>query len=413
MNGVPKTTEERVEYKRKLETDLSLIRTQKAEVLRCIQQIAKKQKTAPIKTLSPEERRQVEEAEHRHKLEAIWAQCSKLVAELLKNQNVNTWFGRPVDLRFAPNYYELIETPMDLGTIKSKVDGRMYETIYQFRDDVRLVWANCRTYNSDPNGPVRKYGDTASDKFERRWVQLTIEVAWETECLRHGKELERIEAEAKSLPEKLKEVEAELEELTRKAEAQSGPAAAPGNGRDMTFEEKRKLSHSLGQLPGEGLARVLEIIAEGPSAPTATGAESEEEYELDIDALDPETLWALQTYVESMLAEAATKQPGALPPANAAGGGVQKPAPGAKIGDSEEVEASRGGTGGEDVKSTFGDLNDDDNTLTGQQQQQQHVAGDGNGDVNMAPPPPEAVQADVDGEQEQVKEEVPADTAAP
>ena len=35
----------------------------------------------------------------------------------------------------------------------------------------------------------------------------------------------------------------------------------------MTFEEKRKLSHAMGSLAGERLVHVLQIIAEGPSAP--------------------------------------------------------------------------------------------------------------------------------------------------
>jgi hypothetical protein len=35
----------------------------------------------------------------------------------------------------------------------------------------------------------------------------------------------------------------------------------------MTFEEKRRLSHAMGQLSGERLVHVLRIIAQGPSAP--------------------------------------------------------------------------------------------------------------------------------------------------
>lgn len=46
-----------------------------------------------------------------------------------------------------------------------------------------------------------------------------------------------------------------------------GQPLAPGPGREMTFEEKRKLSHSMGSLSGERLVHVLQIIAEGPSAP--------------------------------------------------------------------------------------------------------------------------------------------------
>jgi hypothetical protein len=51
-----------------------------------------------------------------------------------------------------------------------------------------------------------------------------------------------------------------------------GTAQPPGPGREMTFEEKRKLSHSMGSLAGERLVHVLQIIAEGPSAPVLVGA---------------------------------------------------------------------------------------------------------------------------------------------
>lgn len=159
-------------------------------------------------------------------------------------------------------------------------------------------------------------------------------------------ELEEKQLASDTIPSKLVEVNAELQELTAKYEARAGPPPPPGPGRDMTFEEKRRLSHALGQLPGERLARVLEIIAEGPSAPQLVGRgregacghccyacirsrglshhsrpgpqENEEEYELDIDALDSDTLWKLQSYVDSVLGELAAKAPGGAP----AGGGT-------------------------------------------------------------------------------------------
>ena len=54
--------------------------------------------------------------------------------------------------------------------------------------------------------------------------------------------------------------------LPRQVEAHGQPLP-PGPGREMTFEEKRKLSHAMGSLSGERLVHVLQIIAEGPSAP--------------------------------------------------------------------------------------------------------------------------------------------------
>jgi Bromodomain extra-terminal - transcription regulation/Bromodomain len=195
-----------------------------------------------------------------------------------------------------------------------KLEHRQYPDVYAFRDDVRLVWHNCRTFNP-PGESVRKLGDNASDQFELKFSKFHIDASWEGEKRRFALEMDRLEAEAKSLPDKLREVDAELQELTRKVAEREAPPA-PGPGRDMTFEEKRKLSHTLGTLPGERLTRVLEIISEGPSAPAP---DAEDEYELDIDALDSDTQWKLQAYVDAVSAELAAKAP--KPPTVPAGEG--------------------------------------------------------------------------------------------
>lgn len=42
------------------------------------------------------------------------------------------------------------------------------------RDDVRLMWDNCRTYNRIGTAP-RCAGDTLSEQFERKWAMSMIE----------------------------------------------------------------------------------------------------------------------------------------------------------------------------------------------------------------------------------------------
>ncbi len=83
---------------------------------------------------------------------------------------------------------------MDLGTIQKKFPGkgkfnekrpefREYKTPYEFRDDVRLVWANCRTYNAVGHA-VRTMGDTLSETWEKKWALSSIESKWEEEMRR-------------------------------------------------------------------------------------------------------------------------------------------------------------------------------------------------------------------------------------
>ncbi|XP_035828419.1 ATPase family AAA domain-containing protein 2 isoform X2 [Aplysia californica] len=62
-------------------------------------------------------------------------------------------FAKPVDIDDAPDYYEVIEQPMDLSTMMSKIDLHEYGTVSAFMKDIDLVCSNALEYN--PNrGPM-------------------------------------------------------------------------------------------------------------------------------------------------------------------------------------------------------------------------------------------------------------------
>ena len=58
-------------------------------------------------------------------------------------------FLSPVDpeLLNLPDYFDIIKNPMDLSTIKKKLDDGSYSDPWQFVDDVRLMFENAWTYN--------------------------------------------------------------------------------------------------------------------------------------------------------------------------------------------------------------------------------------------------------------------------
>ena len=68
------------------------------------------------------------------------------------SQYVNTYiepFHEPVTWRELGlfDYPKLIKTPMDMGTVRSKM-GK-YKTHEGFIADMRLIWSNCMIYNAD------------------------------------------------------------------------------------------------------------------------------------------------------------------------------------------------------------------------------------------------------------------------
>lgn len=58
-------------------------------------------------------------------------------------------FLQPVDpIRDeCSDYFTIIKKPMDLGTVRKKLETDQYHTVEQWKEDVNLIWTNTVTYN--------------------------------------------------------------------------------------------------------------------------------------------------------------------------------------------------------------------------------------------------------------------------
>jgi Bromodomain/Bromodomain extra-terminal - transcription regulation len=74
------------------------------------------------------------------------------------------------------DYPTIIKTPMDLGTIKTKIKKREYKTLYQVAEDVRLVWSNCMTYNADGSDFFR-LAEQLKKKWEEKYQKLLHDIS--------------------------------------------------------------------------------------------------------------------------------------------------------------------------------------------------------------------------------------------
>merc|ERR1712187_208627 len=71
-----------------------------------------------------------------------------LVKGLLKHKD--GWpFDRPITKADAPDYHLCVRYPMDLGTIRSKLNDMQYTSNQEVINDIRLVFSNCYSYNME------------------------------------------------------------------------------------------------------------------------------------------------------------------------------------------------------------------------------------------------------------------------
>ncbi|KAE8662802.1 Global transcription factor group E4, putative isoform 2 [Hibiscus syriacus] len=177
------------------------------------------------------------------------------------------------------DYYSIIKHPMDLGTVKSRLNKNWYKSPREFAEDVRLTFRNAMTYN--PKGQdVHIMAEQLSQIFEDKWASIEADyirdmrLAMEYEAslpmltpkkappiLPPPLDMRRIRDRPKSMMG--------LDDLRPKpiATTPSGriptpkkPKAKDPYKRDMTYEEKQKLSINLQSLPSEKLDNIIQII---------------------------------------------------------------------------------------------------------------------------------------------------------
>lgn len=88
--------------------------------------------------------------------EELYEAAEKVLMELKAMTEYAQPFLQRVSKREAPDYFNVIKTPMDIGTMIKKLKQYAYKSKKDFVDDLSLIWTNCLRYNQDPTHPLRK-----------------------------------------------------------------------------------------------------------------------------------------------------------------------------------------------------------------------------------------------------------------
>lgn len=243
----------------------------------------------------------------------IFKSCASLLDRLIKHKH--GWvFSKPVDpVALGLNdYFDIIKNPMDLGTVKSRLNTNWYKSPKEFAEDVRLTFQNAMLYN--PKGQdVHFMAEELLKIFEEKWSAIEADYMREMRNVADYEMSFPAPASKRAPPALLPHLEVKRplgrsESITHVAgpktkamtSAHPGRTAAPRkpkakdpNKREMTYEEKQKLSSNLQNIPSEKLESVVQIIRKrNPSL-----CQNDDEIEVDIDNVDTETLWELDRFV--------------------------------------------------------------------------------------------------------------------
>ncbi|XP_058380414.1 bromodomain-containing protein 3 isoform X2 [Diceros bicornis minor] len=104
--------------------------------------------------------------------------CDSILKEMLsKKHAAYAWpFYKPVDAEALElhDYHDIIKHPMDLSTVKKKMDSREYPDAQGFAADIRLMFSNCYKYNP-PDHEVVAMARKLQDVFEMRFAKMPDE----------------------------------------------------------------------------------------------------------------------------------------------------------------------------------------------------------------------------------------------
>ncbi|KAK1323142.1 Transcription factor GTE7 [Acorus calamus] len=280
--------EERKDLKRRFEAELEQVRAVKARVESIISRSAvapvspvilarsdgpktigglKRPVSSPPVPRPPKRPASAAAAVEAKAIAAVMKKCGQLLTTLLKRKKA--WiFKDPVDaVRMGlHDYHRIIKQPMDLGTVKSRIERGHYAGPLDFASDVRLTFNNALMYN-----PVGHEVHVVAGRLLKQFETM-FNPAYDLYLRRVSK------SRSKPMPPP----------PPRKAVALKPK-------REMSFNEKQRLSVGLRGLPAEKLEQVVQMVRQKNLAVSQNG----DEFEIDILAIDSETLWELDRLVKS------------------------------------------------------------------------------------------------------------------
>ncbi|OEL35923.1 Transcription factor GTE8 [Dichanthelium oligosanthes] len=219
---------------------------------------------------------------------AVFKQCEAILKKLM-TQKYSHIFNIPVDVvkLQIPDYFDIIKTPMDLGTVQKKLESGSYTSPSDFAADVRLTFNNAITYN--PRGhAVHDMAIQLNKMFENRW--RTIEKKLASVATDKHVEVDRADSKRRKTPP------VDRSEVSVEGVRQTEPVKPK-----MTAAEKEAFGNCLAEISDDLPSHIVELLQQCTDSNTDMPGDGE--IEIDIQTVSDDLLFELKKQVDKYLQE--------------------------------------------------------------------------------------------------------------
>ncbi|XP_076975178.1 bromodomain and WD repeat-containing protein 1 isoform X2 [Tamandua tetradactyla] len=106
-------------------------------------------------------------------IESNWKkQCKELVNLIFQCEDSEP-FRQPVDLVEYPDYRDIIDTPMDFGTVRETLEAGNYDSPLEFCKDIRLIFSNAKAYTPNKRSKIYSMTLRLSALFEEKMKKIS------------------------------------------------------------------------------------------------------------------------------------------------------------------------------------------------------------------------------------------------
>ncbi|XP_055975288.1 bromodomain and WD repeat-containing protein 1 [Sorex fumeus] len=101
-------------------------------------------------------------------------QCKELVNLIFQCEDSEP-FRQPVDLVEYPDYRDIIDTPMDFGTVRETLEAGNYDSPLEFCKDIRLIFTNAKAYTPNKRSKIYSMTLRLSALFEEKMKKISYD----------------------------------------------------------------------------------------------------------------------------------------------------------------------------------------------------------------------------------------------